>query len=311
MKIGKRSLLVIVAIAAVVIWRSFVALDQTQYGIVTEFGRHIATLREPGLHPKWPYQSVLRFDRRLQLYNPRPSEFLTKDPKNILLDIYVCWRVDDPLVFLQRATDVAGAEARLHDMIWAELAAEVGTRPLSDLVSEKPDEMVAPKIMAGVLERCRERARPGLGVEIVDVRLKRLNLPEQNKQSVFDRMRAERDRIARQYRAEGEEEALKIRAEADRLKAQLLADAEKEAELKRGEAARKAIEIYAIAHGKDPEFFQFLRSLEAYKKLLNEKTTMVLSSESELFRYLTDPSAQTLDRGGSGSAPPAGTGVGH
>jgi membrane protease subunit HflC len=146
-------------------------------------------------------------------------------------------------------------------------------------------------------------------VEIVDVRLKRLNLPEQNKQSVFDRMRAERDRIARQYRAEGEEESLKIRAEADRLKAQLLADAQKDAELKRGEAARKAIEIYASAHGKDPEFFQFLRSLEAYKKLLNEKTTMVLSSDSELFRYLTDPSEQALDRGGPASAPTSGGGA--
>ncbi len=309
MRPGKKIPLAMAAIAAILAWRSFVALDQSQYGIVTEFGRYVATLREPGLHLKWPYQSVLRFDRRLRLYNPRPSEFLTKDPKNILLDVYVCWRVDDPLVFLQRATDAAGAEARLHDIVWAELAAEVGTRPLSDLVSDKPNEMVAPTIMAGVLGRCRERARPGLGVEIVDVRLRRLNLPEQNKQSVFDRMRAERDRIARQYRAEGEEEAIKIRADADRQKAQLLADAQKEAELKRGEAARKAIEIYAAAHGKDPEFFQFLRSLEAYKKLLNEKTTMVLSSDSELFRYLTDPSARSLDRGGAGAMPPAGGGA--
>lgn len=300
MKMNRRNLLVLAAVAALLVWRSFFALDQSEFGVVTEFGRHVATIREPGLHVKLPYQSVLRFDRRLQLYNPRPSEFLTKDPKNILLDIYVCWRVDDPLVFLQRATDKTGAEARLHDIVWAELAAEVGTRPLSDLVSDKPGEMAVAKIMAGVVGRCRERALPGLGVEIVDVRLKRLNLPEQNKQSVFDRMRAERDRIARQYRAEGEEEALKIRADADRQKAQILADAQKEAELKRGEAARKAIEIYAAAHGKDPEFFQFLRSIEAYRKLLNEKTTMVLSSDSELFRYLTDPSAKPLGAGGGG-----------
>lgn len=276
-------------VAAVLLGRSFVALDETQYGIVTEFGRHVTTLREPGFHWKLPHQSVLRFDRRLQLYNPRPSEFLTKDPKNILLDVYVCWRVDDPLVFLQRVTDKAGAEARLHDVVWADLAAQVGTRMLSELVSDQAGEMVAPKILDEVLLRCRERAGPGLGIEVVDVRLKRLNLPEQNKQSVFDRMRAERDRIARQYRAEGEEEALKIRAGADRDKTQLLAEAQKTAELKRGEASRKAIEIYAAAHGRDPEFFRFLRSLEAYKKLLNDKTTMVLSADSEFFRYLTDP----------------------
>ncbi len=299
MRMNPRNLVAAGAVLALLVWRSLYALDQSEFGVVTEFGRHVATVREPGIHVKLPYQSVLRFDRRLQLYNPRPSEFLTKDPKNILLDIYVCWRVDDPLVFLQRATDKAGAEARLHDVVWAELAAEVGTRPLSDLVSDKPGEMVAPKILADVLGRCRERALPGLGVEVVDVRLKRLNLPEQNKQSVFDRMRAERDRIARQYRAEGEEEALKIRADADRQKAQVLADAQKEAELKRGEAARKAIEIYAAAHGRDPEFFRFLRSLEAYRKLLNEKTTLVLSSDSELFRYLTDPSVRPLDPGGA------------
>jgi len=300
MRPSRRHLLLSAAIVAILVWRSVVALDQSEFGIVTEFGRHVATLREPGLHFKLPYQSVLRFDRRLQLYNPRPSEFLTKDPKNILLDVYACWRISDPLIFLQRATDTAGAEARLHDIVWAELAAEVGTRPLSDLVSEKPNEMVSDKVMAAVLGRCHERVLSGLGVELVDVRLKRLNLPEQNKQSVFDRMRAERDRIARQYRAEGEEEALKICAEADRQKAELLAEAEKDAELKRGEAARKAIEVYAAAHGKDPEFFQFLRSLEAYKKLLNEKTTLVLSSDSELFRYLTDPSARPIgpsDRG--------------
>lgn len=292
----------VAAVAAVLAWRSFVALDETEFGIVTEFGRHIATLREPGFHWKLPYQSVLRFDRRLQIYNPRPSEFLTKDPKNILLDVYACWRIEDPLVFLQRVTDKAGAEARLHDVVWAELAAQIGTRPLAELVSDQAGEMAAPKIMEGVLARCRERAGPGLGIEVVDVRLKRINLPEQNKQSVFDRMRAERDRIARQYRAEGEEESLKIRADADREKAQVLADAQKEAELKRGEAARKAIEIYSAAHGRDPEFFRFLRSLEAYKKLLNDKTTLVLSSDSELFRYLTDPS-----KGGAASdrEPPA------
>lgn len=297
MKLKKVQIFLLAVIVAALVWRSFVALDQAEYGIITEFGRHVTTLREPGLHLKWPYQSILRFDRRLQLYNPRPSEFLTKDPKNVLLDVYACWRIDDPLIFLQRAGDRAGAEARLHDIVWAELAAEVGTRPLSDLVSEKPEEMVSDKVMAAVLEKCQGRARSGLGVELVDVRLKRLNLPEQNKQSVFDRMRAERDRIARQYRAEGEEEALKIRADADRQKAELLAEAEKEAELKRGEAARKAIELYSAAHGKDPEFFQFLRSLEAYKQLLNEKTTVILSSDSELFHYLTDPSSRASQPG--------------
>jgi len=278
-----------IGVIAFVIWRSFVAVDETEFAIVTQFGKHVATLRDAGLHPIWPFQSVTRFDRRMQLYDPRPSEFLTSDPKNILLDVYVCWRIDDPLVFLQRATDRAGAEARLHDIVWAELAAEIGRSPLSDLVSDQPGEMKARTLLERIAEACRAQAGEALGLEIVDIRLKRINLPEQNKQSVFDRMRAERDRIARLYRAEGEEEALRIRADADRQKSGLLADANRDAEKRRGEAARQAIEIYASAHGKDPEFYQFLRSLEAYRNILTENTTMVLSADSEFFRYLADP----------------------
>ncbi|MBN2451097.1 MAG: protease modulator HflC [Lentisphaeria bacterium] len=281
------------------LWRCFVTVDETETVMVTQFGRYVATLREAGLHRKMPYQSVMRFDRRLQVYDPRPSEFLTSDPKNILLDVYVCWRISEPLAFLQRVTDRAGAEARLHDIVWAELAAAIGRCPLAALVSDQEGEMDAAKVMAGVRDRCRERVGqvPGredgesFGIEIVDVRLKRVTLPEQNRQSVFDRMRAERDRIARQYRAEGEEEALKIRAEADWEKSRLLAEARRDAEKTRGEAAEEAIRIYAEAHGKDPEFYRFYRSLESYRKILGEKTTVMLGADSELMRYLVDPRA--------------------
>jgi membrane protease subunit HflC len=280
----------------VVIWRSFVAVDETQFVLVTEFGRHVATIKAPGLHGKLPWRGVQRFDNRLQLYDPKPSEFLTSDPKNILMDVYVCWRIENPLLFLQRMGDQPGAEARLHDIVWAELAAEIGRRPLSQLVSDQPGDMQTPEIMTMVRDRCRERIGSAFGIDVVDVRLKRLNLPEQNKQSVFDRMRAERDRIARQYRAEGEEQALIIRAEADRQKTELIADAKREAERTRGEAAAKAIEIYAEAHAKDPEFYRFLRSLDAYRNILTERTTLVLSAESELFQYLDKSTAPKTDR---------------
>ncbi|NOY82494.1 MAG: protease modulator HflC [Kiritimatiellaeota bacterium] len=279
--------LVLLALGAVLAWRCLVAVDETQFAIVTQFGRYLETLEQAGPHLILPWQSVRRFDRRLQLYDPRGSEFLTSDPKNILLDVYVCWRITDPLRFLQRLTDRTGAEARLHDIVWSDLAAEVGRHPLSDLISDKPGEMKSAELMRKVRADVMARVEAGdFGIEVVDVRLKRVNFPRQNKQSVFDRMRAERDRIARLYRAQGEEEALKIRADADFEKSRLLAEAERDAELKRGEAEKEAIRIYTAAHARDPEFYRFLRYLEVYRNVLTEKTTLVLSADSEIFRYL-------------------------
>jgi len=294
----KAALWVVACVVAALglIWRSFVAVDETEYVIVTQFGRPTATLRDPGLHVIAPWQSVLRVDRRLQLYDPRASEFLTSDPKNVLLDVYVCWRVTDPLQFLRRVGDFVGGEARIHDIVWAELAAEVGQRPLSDFLSDETP-VRSDEIMTEITRRARERVRSGeFGLDIVDVRIKRINFPEQNRQSVFDRMRAERERVARLYRAQGEEEALKIRANADLEKARLLADAERDAELTRGKAEQEAIRIYAAAHGRDPQFYRFLRSLEVLQKVLTERSTLVLSADSEVFRVLRHPMVESADR---------------
>lgn len=282
---------VLVMVCLALAWRSLVVVDQTQFVLVTEFGRHVATWRRPGLRVIWPHQSVRRFDNRLQIYNPRPSEFLTQDPKNVLLDVMVCWRIADPLRFLQRVTDKAGAEVRLHDVVWGELSAEIGRRPLAQMVSDQPGEVATQEIMDSVLEHCQQRIGDSYGFDLVDVRLRRISLPLQNRQSVFERMRAERDRIARQYRAEGEEQALQIRAEADAERTRILAEARAEAEHIRAQATREAIRIYAEAHGKDPELFRFLRALDAYRKILGEKSTVVLSSDSELLRYLASPVA--------------------
>jgi membrane protease subunit HflC len=228
LSLRRATTVVAAAFCLTAVWRSLVAVDQTQYVLVTQFGRHVATWRDPGLHWLWPWRSIRRFDNRLQLYNPRPSEFLTRDPKNVLLDVCVFWRISDPLRFLQRVTDQGGAEIRLHDVVWGELSAEIGRRPLAELVSEKPGEAAAQAIMDSVLSRCRSRLGEDYGFEVTDVRLKRVSLPAQNRQSVFDRMRAERERIARQYRAEGEEEATRIRAQADAERTRILAEARRD-----------------------------------------------------------------------------------
>jgi membrane protease subunit HflC len=264
-------------------------VDETECAIVTHFGRPVRVVSQAGLNWKLPgpIQSVLRLDKRFQLYDPRPSEYLTGDKKNLVVDAYVCWRVVDPSRFYQTVRDRLGAEVRLSDLVSSELGAALGSYALSDLISvDEPGTRTA-EIMGRVTGNCRDVAGRELGIEIADVKLKRLNFPEQNKQSVFDRMRAERARIAKKYRAEGQEEALRIRAEADTEKAKILSEAYKEGEKTKGLADADAIRIYAAAHGKDPEFYRFLRTLESYRAFLNDKTTVVLSSDSELLELLT------------------------
>ncbi len=282
--------LLITAIVAGI--RSLIFVDESEHVIVTQFGRPIRTLREAGLHFKAPYQSTLRIDKRLQIYNPRPSEFLAAEKKNVDLEVFVCWRVDDPRRFLETVNDVLGAESRLHDIVWSELAAEVGRSPLEALVSVDPANHRLDELVHGVAERCAAAAKSAYGIEVVNVQLKRIGLPSQVRESVFQRMRAERARMARRYRAEGEEEALKLRAEADKEKTVVLAQAYAEAEKTRGAAEAEAARIYNQAHQKDPKFYELLRTLDAYKKFLDEKTTVLLSSDSDLLKYLTGRPAE-------------------
>ncbi len=272
---------------ALLAWLSLFTLPETEFAIVTQFGRPVRTLTQAGLYAKWPYQGVLRFDRRLRVYNPRPSEFLTKDKKNLVIENYVCWRIEDPRRFLQTVGDTSAAEMRLHDIVWSGLAAALGNYELETLVSANPERLHADELMQTLTDKTDARALEQYGIRVVDVRIKRLNLPEQNKQSVFARMRAERERIARQYRAEGEEQALKIRAQADRQQEEILSTAYREAEKIKGDGDAQSTRIYGTAYSRDPQFYKLVRTLEAYKKILDDKTTAVLSSDSELLRLLT------------------------
>ncbi len=272
--------------AAVLVWLSVFTVSETEFAIVTQFGRPVRTITDAGLHAKLPYQTVLRFDRRLRVYNPRPSEFLTRDKKNLVIESYVAWRIKDPERFLQAVGDVTAAEMRLHDIVWAGLSAALGNHDLDSLVNPNPDHVLTNELMEGLAGQIDRKALDSYGIEVADVRLKRLNLPEQNKQSVFARMRAERERIARQYRAEGEEQALKIRADADRQKEEILSTAYREAEKIKGEGDAQSTRIYGAAYSRDPQFYKLVRTLESYKKILDEKTTLVLSPDSDLLRLL-------------------------
>jgi membrane protease subunit HflC len=281
------SITALALVAMALFYRTVFTVDETQFAIVTQFGKPVRTITTAGLKLKWPWQSLLSFEKRLMVYNPRPSEFLTRDKKNIVVDSYVAWRVADPNRFLQTVNDLTGAEMRLHDTVWAAAAAALGNTDLSALVSVRPEEVKVQGVMRLVAEQSRARAMEQYGIEIVDVRMKRLNLPAQNRESVFARMRAERERIAKQYRAEGEAEALKIRAEADKEKARIISEAYREAEKVRGDGDAQSTRIYGEAYSRDPKFYKLVRTLEAYKKVIDPNTTAILSSDSELLKLLT------------------------
>lgn len=278
---------ILLAAVVLVVWLSIFTVPETEFAIVTQFGRPVRTINSAGLKLKLPYQSVLRFDRRMRVYNPRPSEFLTSDKKNLVIENYVCWRIQDPEKFLQTVGDTTSAEMRLHDIVWSGLSAELGHYDMESLISPNADRVKGDELMNNLAQRSDRRALEQYGIEVLDVRIKRLNLPEQNKQSVYARMRAERERIARQYRAEGEEQALRIRAEADREKEEILSSAYKEAEKIKGDGDAQSTRIYGAAYSRDPQFYKLVRTLEAYKKILDDKTTAVLPADSELLRLLT------------------------
>jgi membrane protease subunit HflC len=276
-----------IAPAVLAAYLSFYTVRETEFVLVTQFGSPVWTVTGAGLHFKWPFQSVLRFDRRLRIYNPRPSEFLTRDKKNLVIENYVAWRIADPNRFVQSVGDAAAAEMRLHDIIWSGLSAAIGTQNLDSLVAPSAEQLQTPSMLASLTDSADRAALVQYGIRIVDVRIKRLNFPGQNKESVFARMRAERERIAMQYRAEGEETALAIRADAGKQKEQILSAAYKDAERIRGEGDAEATRIYGAAYSKNPRFYKLLRTLESYKKTLDDKTTVVLSSDSELLKVLT------------------------
>lgn len=278
------SLLAIVFVAANLV---FYTVDETEAAVLTQFGRPVAAITEPGLYTKWPdpIQTVQRFNKRLQVYNPQQAEYLTADKKAIRVESYVAWRLTDPTQYLISVGDRSGAETRLSDIVNSELGVALGQYELAALVTTQAGQFKLTELIDRVTQGGDRRARQ-YGMEVADVQVRLLNFPDANRQAVFSRMKAEREQIARQYRSEGSEEAAKIRAEAERQQKVLLSEAYSRAEQLRGQGDAEAMRIYAAAFGQDPEFYQFVRTLESYVKFVDEKATIVLPANSELLRYL-------------------------
>ncbi len=283
-------LLVAVALAFVAANLVFFTVDETEFAVVTQFGEPIRAVTTPGLGWKLPepVQSVQFFNNRVLVYDSDKTEFLTSDKKNVVIESYVAWHITDPILYLKSLQDQSRAEARLADVLNSELGARLGRQELATLVNTDPKAMKLPDVLAAVTQNVGAQVQK-YGMQVVDVRVKSLNFPDANKQAVFSRMKAEREQQARKYRSEGAEQAAKIRADADRQRDVILAEAYAASEKLKGEGDAQAIKLYAAAYGQDPEFYQFLRTLEAYTKFIDDKTTIVLPPDSPLLKYLGAP----------------------
>jgi membrane protease subunit HflC len=279
----RRWLWLLGALALVVaVWNlALFSVPQWEQAMVVQLGEPVRVVREPGLYWKIPFiQQVTYFDRRLLDYDASSKDILTIDKQQLSVDNYSRWRIADPLQFYRTVRDEGGAQSRLDDIVYSDLRETLGRHTLRDIVSDKRDQL-----MADVTARSAEKAKV-YGIEVVDVRIKRADLPEKNEQTVFGRMRSERERQAKKFRAEGDEEARKIRSESDKQVQILLADATQQGQVIRGEGDANATRVFAEAYGRDPDFYAFQRTLEAYRTALTSGTTVILSPKSEFFRFL-------------------------
>lgn len=274
----------IVALILVVLSMSMFTVDQRQYALVFQLGEVKRSITEPGLYFKVPMiQNVRFFDRRiLTLDSADPERFITSEKKNVLVDSYIKWRIVDPnLYYISVGGDETRARTRLSQTVNAGLREEFGKRLVNDVISGERD-----KIMNEMREKADVDARR-IGVQIVDVRLKRVELPDEVSGAVYSRMEAERKRVANELRSEGAAEAEKIRADADRQREVIIAEAYREAQKVKGEGDAKAAATYAEAFGKSPEFYAFYRSLEAYRNSFASKNdVLVVEPNSDFFKYM-------------------------
>jgi modulator of FtsH protease HflC len=286
---GRRSLTVVGAlVAAFGVWSCVVVVDVTEYGVFTRFGRAARVVTEPGLQLKWPYpfERVIRVDRRLLMFTPATAEYLSEDKKNLVVNSLVAWRIADPLKYLATTGTREAAQERIADVVLTTVGNVIGSRPSSALIAVDARGSEFTVVMARILAEARARTLPDYGIDLVDVRLRQLTLPEQNRANVFARMQAERGKIAMKYRSEGGREFKKVVATAEREKTRILASAYREAERIKAEGDARAMEIYADAFTRHPQFYKFTRTLSAYEKILDGDTTVFLPADAEIFRLL-------------------------
>lgn len=277
----KNFIAVLAVISALLAYNSFFVINEGEQAIVTRLGEYKASHRSPGLRFKVPYaDSVHTMPKKILGSDTPPAEYLTLDKKKLVADPISRWRIVDPIKFYKSVRDPLGAKPRLDDIVNSELREEIARRDFGDIIGNKREDLVR-----DVADRARPKCAV-FGIELIDVRIKRADLPSEVQESVFLRMRAERDREAKKYTAEGEEISEGIRAETNKEREILLAGAYEKSQKLRGEGDATSIAIYAEAYEKDADFYDFTQSLQTYEKVVDENTKVVLSTNNDLFKFL-------------------------
>jgi modulator of FtsH protease HflC len=281
---------VVVAIlgAAIVLLAALTSLftvSESELAIRTEFGAIVAKAYAPGLHWKWPWDQVVKFDRRILTRRPPVGSFLTNDNRALVVDFYIKWRVKDPTLYYEATGgDEMSAGDRVSDIVTDGIKSVVAQRTLEQIVTAKR-AAVTSEMFGGA-----SRAVSALGIELIDVRVQRIDLPDEVADRVYEKMKQDFAKIANRLRAEGDSTALSIRAGADRQRTEIVADAQRDALRIKGAADAQAADIYAGAYQSNPAFYAFYRSLQAYERSLGQTNdVLVLSSDSEFFKYMKDP----------------------
>ncbi len=317
---AKAALIVLATLVlAILLFASIYTVDEAEQAIVVQFGAPVGEpVTEPGLHFRIPFiQEIRRFDKRLLSWDGDPNQIPTVEEQFISVDTTARWRIVDPLKYLQSVQNEFGAQSRLNDILDSVVRDKIASSSLVDIVrskdwkvsqedlrramaAEADEEILLQKVEAGreelvqsILETAQKQM-PQYGIELVDIRIKRINYVELVQQQVFERMIAERQRIAEQFRSEGQGRSAEIEGETDRLLLEIKSEAERDADVIRGMADAEATKIYNEAYGADPEFYAFYRTLESYSKALGRGTTMMLGGDSEYFKYFQSSGSAVL-----------------
>jgi membrane protease subunit HflC len=277
----------IIVVLALAYFSTF-TVNESESVVITEFGRPVRVVHQAGLHLKLPgfLQKVDRFDLRVDSYETQPIQLLLGDKNPIIISFYIAWAVEQPLLFFQSVGYSQNAVQKLSDMVTSQLGIILGDYTLNNVINVDPEQIKLDEIEKRLRDNSNSSAQDKYGINIAKIGIKRIAYPAVVIEAVYDRMKSERNKEAAKLRAEGKEEGMNIRTEADKKAKEIEAEAYRSSQILRGEGDRTAMNIYAEAYSRDPEFFDFLKSLETYKNILSNNTTLILSTDSELLKYL-------------------------
>ena len=283
--------LIVAAVLLILAATCVYTVSEKDFAVITRFGKPVRTVSASGPGIKRPgfLETVNRIDRRTQVMTARPIQLLLGDKNPLVVQCFLCWRVKDPLLFFQSLANNEIASQKLEDMLISQLGGVLGNFTLENVINTDPGQVKLGEIEKAVLENTDKGAREKYGIEVLAVGIRNLSYPSVVARAVHNRMRSEREKESIKIRAQGQEEAVKIKARADRAATEIMAQAYKDAQIIQGQGEQAALAAYAEAYGKDQGFFEFMQSMELYKKIIGDKTTLILSTDSDLLRFLEDP----------------------